>query len=59
MSDKNADHTLAELQEARKEIDMLRHYVDELEALVAWTRATMQKNYDELIEKKFTRASHE
>jgi len=59
MSDKNADHTLAELQEARKEIDMLRHYVDELEALVAWTRATMQKNYDELVEKKFTRASHE
>ncbi len=59
MSDQNADHTLAELQEARKEIDMLRHYVDELEALVAWTRATMQKNYDELIEKKFTRASHE
>ena len=59
MSDKNADHTLAELQEARKEIDMLRHYVDELEALVAWTRATMQKNYDELIEKKFTRANHE
>ena len=59
MSDQNADHTLAELQEARKEIDMLRHYVDELEALVAWTRATMQKNYDELVEKKFTRASHE
>ena len=59
MSDQNADHTLAELQEARKEIDMLRHYVDELESLVARTRATMQKNYDELIEKKFTRASHE
>ncbi len=48
MSDQNADHTLAELQEARKEIDMLRHYVDELEALVAWTRATMQEQVDKL-----------
>ena len=48
MSDQNADHTLIALQEARAEIDNLRRYVVELEALVAWTRATMQDQVDTL-----------
>ena len=47
MSDQNADHTLAELQEARKEIDMLRHYVDELEALVARIQSRMKEGFHE------------